>query len=190
VRGCELHSPSSGYGPVAGACEHGNEPPGSIKCRRAKQRLASPWVQTLHCSVQSVISLSYILLKVLSLCLQAILHTKANLSFLAGSWSPGGEWAGSLFTTDMASSKRQGYVNTTSIAPSFARSRDRSVGTATVRFPAETISAASRQEPTQWVCGLLPWWKLTTHLNLVTRLRTLSLELHRDACLQYNLLVL
>jgi hypothetical protein len=29
--GCELNSSCSGRGPVAGSCEHGNDPPGSIK---------------------------------------------------------------------------------------------------------------------------------------------------------------
>jgi len=28
---CGLDSSGSGYGPVAGCCEYGNEPPGSIK---------------------------------------------------------------------------------------------------------------------------------------------------------------
>jgi hypothetical protein len=32
VEGCGLDSPNSGYGPVAGSCGHGNEPPGFIKC--------------------------------------------------------------------------------------------------------------------------------------------------------------
>jgi hypothetical protein len=31
VGGCGLDSSGSGYGPVAGCCEHGNEPSGSIK---------------------------------------------------------------------------------------------------------------------------------------------------------------
>jgi hypothetical protein len=31
VRSCELDSAGSGYGPVAGSYEHGNEPSGSIK---------------------------------------------------------------------------------------------------------------------------------------------------------------
>jgi hypothetical protein len=30
--GCELDSSGSGYGPVLGSCEHGNESSGSIKC--------------------------------------------------------------------------------------------------------------------------------------------------------------
>jgi hypothetical protein len=29
-----LESTGSGYGPVEGSCEHGNEPSGSIKCER------------------------------------------------------------------------------------------------------------------------------------------------------------
>jgi hypothetical protein len=33
VWGCGLDSLGSGYGYVAGTCEHGNEPSGSIKCR-------------------------------------------------------------------------------------------------------------------------------------------------------------
>jgi hypothetical protein len=31
-RRCGLHSSGSGYGPVAGSCEHGNESSGSIMC--------------------------------------------------------------------------------------------------------------------------------------------------------------
>jgi hypothetical protein len=31
VGSCGLDSSGSGYGPVAGPCEHGNEPSGSIK---------------------------------------------------------------------------------------------------------------------------------------------------------------
>jgi hypothetical protein len=30
VQGCGLNSSGLGYGPVAGSCEHGNEPFGSI----------------------------------------------------------------------------------------------------------------------------------------------------------------
>jgi hypothetical protein len=29
--GCELHLCRSGYGPMAGSCEHGDQPSGSIK---------------------------------------------------------------------------------------------------------------------------------------------------------------
>jgi hypothetical protein len=32
VWGCGLDSLGLGYGQVAGSCEHGNEPSGSIKC--------------------------------------------------------------------------------------------------------------------------------------------------------------
>jgi hypothetical protein len=31
VRSCGLNTSGSGEGPVAGFCEHGNEPPGSMK---------------------------------------------------------------------------------------------------------------------------------------------------------------
>jgi len=31
MEGCEIYSPSSGYGPSAGSCEHGNEPSGALK---------------------------------------------------------------------------------------------------------------------------------------------------------------
>jgi hypothetical protein len=30
--GCGLDLPSSGYGPVAGSCDHGNEIQGAVKC--------------------------------------------------------------------------------------------------------------------------------------------------------------
>jgi hypothetical protein len=33
VERCEMDASGSGYGPVAGSCEHGNEPSGSMKGR-------------------------------------------------------------------------------------------------------------------------------------------------------------
>jgi hypothetical protein len=32
VGGCGLDTSGSGWGPVVGSCEHGNEPSGSVKC--------------------------------------------------------------------------------------------------------------------------------------------------------------
>jgi hypothetical protein len=34
-----LDLPGSGYGPVEGSSEHGNEPPGSIKCWEVLEQL-------------------------------------------------------------------------------------------------------------------------------------------------------
>jgi len=38
--GCGLNLSGSGYGPVAGSCEHGNEPSGSINCGKFLEQLS------------------------------------------------------------------------------------------------------------------------------------------------------
>jgi hypothetical protein len=119
------------------------------------------------------------------------LHTKTNQSFLAGSWFPDGEWAGSIFTTDTASSKRQGYVDTISRAHCFPFARDGSVGRATRQgldgygsIPGRDNTFFSSSErpdgsPHGGYVGCCPGkatqsLQLTTHPDLVTRLRKLS----------------
>jgi hypothetical protein len=40
----ELDRSGSGYGPLEGSCEHGNEPSGSIKCWEVLEKLHNLWL--------------------------------------------------------------------------------------------------------------------------------------------------
>jgi predicted adenine nucleotide alpha hydrolase (AANH) superfamily ATPase len=49
--GCELISPCSGEGRVAGCCEHDNEPPGSIKCKECLDKLSGHQLLSKDCTL-------------------------------------------------------------------------------------------------------------------------------------------